>query len=385
MSGIELHGITKRFGTTEVLRGIDLAVRAGEFLTLVGPSGCGKSTLLRIVAGLEAPTTGSVEVGGRGVTGVRAAERNLAMVFQSYALYPHLTARQNMLTPLRLRDLNAWERLPLAGPLMSRTKRRALGARVAEVAEVLQITPLLDRKPGELSGGQRQRVALGRAMVRQPAAFLMDEPLSNLDAALRVHMRTELAELHRSLGATFVYVTHDQAEALTMSDRLAVMMDGRILQLATPREVYDGPADLAVARFIGSPQINTLPGDADGTGRLSVMGRPLGRRAATRPGAVTVAFRPEAFGPAAPRGAMLAGRVRTLEHLGSDVFVHVALADGAHRVVLRATPAECDALAVGDEVGIDRRAGEALIFDAEGRRAPLAAREADAVPAQAVA
>ncbi|MEM9232439.1 MAG: ABC transporter ATP-binding protein, partial [Pseudomonadota bacterium] len=258
MAAITLNGITKSFGDTSVLKGIDLNVTDGEFLTLVGPSGCGKSTLLRIIAGLEQQNGGDVRIGNRLINSVRAAERNLAMVFQSYALYPHLTVAQNMAVPLRLRELGFFERFPLIGRMMARAEHAAIIEQVHETADVLQIGPLLDRKPGQLSGGQRQRAALGRAMVRKPVAFLMDEPLSNLDAALRVHMRAELAELHRDLGATFIYVTHDQAEALTMSDRMAVMMGGEILQLAPPDEVYTNPTDLRVAQFVGSPKINAL-------------------------------------------------------------------------------------------------------------------------------
>ncbi|MGA0314098.1 MAG: ABC transporter ATP-binding protein, partial [Alphaproteobacteria bacterium] len=214
MSVIKLSGITKNFGQTSVLTGIDLDIADGEFISLVGASGCGKSTLLRIIAGLEEQTAGDVKIGGKSVNNVRASKRNLAMVFQSYALYPHLTVRQNMLTPLILRDLSAYQRLPLVGRFIPgrRSRMTNLNRLVSETAATLKIQQLLERKPGQLSGGQRQRVALGRAMVRKPTAFLMDEPLSNLDAALRVHMRSELADLHRSLRTTFIYVTHDQSE-----------------------------------------------------------------------------------------------------------------------------------------------------------------------------
>ena len=234
MAGIKLRQVTKKYGSLNVLNSIDLDVADGEFLTLVGPSGCGKSTTLRIIAGLETQSTGDVEIDGALVNEVRPSLRDLAMVFQSYALYPHLTVQQNLMTPLRLRDLDFWERLPLLGYLVPGRagKMAKIQDEVRNVAAVLKIEPLLNRKPGQLSGGQRQRVALGRAMVRNPAAFLMDEPLSNLDASLRVHMRAELSELHRDLQSTFIYVTHDQAEALTMSDRIAVMMDGDLLNWA---------------------------------------------------------------------------------------------------------------------------------------------------------
>ncbi|QPH53655.1 ABC transporter ATP-binding protein [Pontivivens ytuae] len=373
MGALQLTQIVKSFGDTRVLGSVDLEVQDGEFLTLVGPSGCGKSTLLRIIAGLEAPDGGRVTLDGRDVTGLRAADRNLAMVFQSYALYPHLTVAENMVTPLRLRDLSAVERIPVAGPLISRAKRRALMEKVREVAEVLRIEPLLGRKPGQLSGGQRQRVALGRAMVREPVAFLMDEPLSNLDAALRVHMRAELSELHRRLATTFIYVTHDQSEALTMSDRIAVMMGGDILQLASPQEVYDNPSSLAVAVFIGSPRINTLPGEVDGDGVVRVGGRALARRVTGAPGPVTVGLRPEHLElRVAPGEDALSGRLVHTENLGSDIFLHLAVEDGAHRLIARAQPGTATALSIGDTVHVVRASGEAMVFDAAGRRLPMA-------------
>ena len=368
MATISLSGIAKSFGDTRVLNTIDLDVEDGEFLTLVGPSGCGKSTLLRIIAGLEAPSGGGVDIGGRDVTAVRPADRNLAMVFQSYALYPHLTVAENMMTPLKLRDLSFWERFPILGPVLARGKHRALRDQVDETAGVLPIDPLLDRKPGQLSGGQRQRAALGRAMVRKPVAFLMDEPLSNLDAALRVHMRAELAELHRALGTTFVYVTHDQAEALTMSDRMAVMMHGDILQLDNPRRVYGDPADLRVAEFVGSPKINVLPGDADSDGRLSFLGLSVKRRIAGSHGGISIGIRPEHLRLSGAGEGALSGIVRHVEHLGSDIFLHVDIADGAHRLVARATPAEAERISIADPVNVTQVDGAAMAFAAEGHR-----------------
>ncbi|GGE13213.1 carbohydrate ABC transporter ATP-binding protein, CUT1 family [Gemmobacter megaterium] len=320
---LELTGVGKGFGAEDVLRSIDLAIRPGEFLSLVGMSGCGKSTLLRIIAGLETPDRGRFTIGGQDVTALDPADRNLAMVFQSYALYPHMTVRQNIATPLRMRQLSQVARLPVLGRLVpGRAAAMArIGVQVAEAAETLQIGHLLDRKPAELSGGQRQRVALARALVRDPAAFLMDEPLSNLDAKLRAHMRSELAALHRRLGATFVYVTHDQIEAMTMSDRIALMQAGQIEQLGTPTELYERPATLTVARFIGTPAINLLPAEVDSAGRVRVLGLETGLsapRGAT--GAATLGVRPEDLRPG--RGGIRA-RVLHTEHHGADRYVSV--------------------------------------------------------------
>ena len=361
-------GIAKSYGGMPVLGGVDLDVREGEFLTLVGPSGCGKSTLLRIMAGLEAPDSGTVTLRGEDVTGRRAADRDLAMVFQSYALYPHLTVRENMMTPLVLRELTGLGRLPLIGPLASRARRRTLAAQVEDVADTLRIEPLLDRKPGQLSGGQRQRAALGRAMVRRPAAFLMDEPLSNLDAALRVHMRAELAELHRRLDRTFVYVTHDQAEALTMSSRVAVMKAGRILQIAPPAEVYARPASVEVAEFVGSPAINLLPGERDAAGAVTINGAPLSVRLATgRPEPVTLGLRPEQLAPVSePRPGTLTGTLRHMENLGADAFLHLDR-DGAPLIV-RADPAAAARLAPGARVNAAIVKGWPLVFASGGER-----------------
>ncbi|CAN0031625.1 unnamed protein product [Discosporangium mesarthrocarpum] len=372
MTGIRLTGITKSFGDTSVLKGIDLDIAPGEFLTLVGPSGCGKSTLLRIIAGLEEQSGGDVDIGGVKVNNLRASKRDLAMVFQSYALYPHLTIAQNMQTPLRLRDLTFWERFPLIGRFWPayRSKMAALNATVQETADTLEIGHLLGRKPGQLSGGQRQRAALGRAMVRKPVAFLMDEPLSNLDAALRVHMRSELADLHRSLKTTFIYVTHDQAEALTMSDRMAVMIDGNILQLGPPDEIYRAPVDRRVAEFVGSPKINILPGEADGTGKVSAYGTPLHQRIAGRARSLHVGIRPEHLILAAD-SAHNEGwpfRVTHKENLGSDFFLHGHLNGSDHRIVARLTPDEVRSISVGAEVTLRAAPDTPIVFGEDGRR-----------------
>ena len=376
MSVISLRGITKNFGQTPVLKGIDLEIADGEFLTLVGASGCGKSTLLRIIAGLENQTDGDVKILGESVNSVRASRRDLAMVFQSYALYPHLTVRQNMLTPLLLRDLSFYQRLPLVGRAMPGhgVRMDALNDMVEETAAILKIKPLLDRKPGQLSGGQRQRVALGRAMVRKPTAFLMDEPLSNLDAALRVHMRAELSDLHRSLRTTFIYVTHDQSEALTMSNRMAVMIDGRIVQLGTPDEVYGDPQDIRVAEFVGSPKINIIPGRADAHGRVTAYGTPLHKGLRATNCNVSVCVRPEhlqiAPGPENEGWPFL---VTHKENLGSDFFLHGNINGSDHRIVGRFHPSAVAEIAPGDSIYLRATAGSPIVFGEDGLRMPLIA------------
>ena len=377
MAGIKLRQVTKKYGSLNVLNSIDLDVADGEFLTLVGPSGCGKSTTLRIIAGLETQTTGDVEIDGALVNEVRPSLRDLAMVFQSYALYPHLTVQQNLMTPLRLRDLDFWERLPLLGYLVPGRagKMAKIKEEVHNVAAVLKIEPLLNRKPGQLSGGQRQRVALGRAMVRNPAAFLMDEPLSNLDASLRVHMRAELSELHRDLQSTFIYVTHDQAEALTMSDRIAVMMDGDLLQLGPPDEVYQNPNDIRVAEFIGSPKMNILPGEADDTGKVMCLGFELDQTLEpATPGPVSVGLRPEHL-TLQPTGTAecFSGTLSYKENLGSDVFLHLETEGCEQKVVLRVKPTEADYAQLGQTICYSAEPGKMIVFGVDGKRLGLSA------------
>ncbi|WP_419914520.1 ABC transporter ATP-binding protein [Hoeflea sp.] len=243
MGFLDINKATKSYGSVKVLHETNISVEEGEFLVLVGPSGCGKSTLLNMIAGLEDITTGEIAIRGRGMNGVKPADRNIAMVFQSYALYPNMTVKGNIAFGMEMHGIAKPER----------------EKRIAQVADLLQISHLLDRKPGQLSGGQRQRVAMGRALVREPDVFLFDEPLSNLDAKLRVDMRTEIKKLHQKLGTTIVYVTHDQIEALTLSTRIAVMFGGYVQQLGTPKEIYDNPANMFVAGFMGSPSMNLFP------------------------------------------------------------------------------------------------------------------------------
>ena len=368
MSDLQINGVRKDFGDTPVLKGISLDIADGEFVSLVGPSGCGKSTLLRIIAGLDEQSAGQISIGGQDVSGVRAADRNLSMVFQSYALYPHLSVAENISVPLRMRQMNGFQRLPLIGGLMpgARRLRGEIGAAVREAAETLEIAQLLDRKPGQLSGGQRQRVALGRALVREPAAFLLDEPLSNLDAKLRVQTRSEIAQLHRRLGATFVYVTHDQVEAMTMSDRIAVMMSGEILQCAAPHEIYDDPTDIRVAEFIGSPKINILPVEVR-DGRANLLDQPLSIPMAMPDRAdFRLGLRPETLRLSS--NPVMRGYVRHLENLGSELFAQVEIPGLMDRVVFRADPADRGRLGLGASIGLSFDPDMALIFDANGKR-----------------
>ena len=371
MGTISLKNISKSFGSTQVLKDLNVDIKDGEFLTLVGPSGCGKSTLLRIIAGLEQQTSGDVLIDNKNVNRIRASERDLAMVFQSYALYPHLTVRRNLETPLRLRDYNSFERLPLIGNLSPNKKNKtdSINQLVNKTSETLKISELLNRKPGQLSGGQRQRVALGRAMVREPVAFLMDEPLSNLDAALRVHMRSELSELHHSLKTTFVYVTHDQAEALTMSSRMAVMIDGNLLQLDTPQEVYDNPSSLSVAQFVGSPKINIFKGSSDTSGIVSFLNVKLQRKSSESNYNLHIGIRPEHLEITDKNDEnTFNGTVIYKENLGSDIFFHVNIEDGTKKIIVRGLPQFTHQITNGSNVSIKRVPDKALLFNEDGMR-----------------
>ena len=386
MASVTLRDISKSFDDTQVLSGIDIDIADGEFVTLVGASGCGKSTLIRIIAGLEPQSGGSVAVGGRSIDHLRPHERRVAMVFQSYALYPHMSVAANIALPLSMQRLSLWERIPLVKHLSPRRRSvmRDIMKEVDAVATQLRIESLLARRPAQLSGGQRQRVALGRAMVRHPDVFLMDEPLSNLDAKLRVHMRSELAELHARLGATFVYVTHDQVEAMTMSDRVAMMDAGRILQIGTPSDLYARPANLKVAQFIGSPAINVLPGQVDSDGRLTIAGTaiPMGVSlpAGTR---VSVGLRPEAIVPldarVQPRDAGnelrdavgLGARIRRIENLGAEYIVHCDVHDLDGVVITCRVPAE-RAPSAHAPLTLAFSPHACHVFDAAGERVDLA-------------
>ena len=356
MGTISLKNINKSFGSTEVLKQLSLDIQDGEFLTLVGPSGCGKSTLLKIIAGLEQQNSGDVIIDDKNVNSTRASKRDLAMVFQSYALYPHLTVRKNLETPLKLRDYSFVERLPLIGNFVPsrKEKKKSIDELVFKTSETLKITELLDRKPGQLSGGQR-------------VAFLMDEPLSNLDAALRVHMRSELSELHNSLKTTFIYVTHDQAEALTMSTRMAVMIDGELLQLDTPSEVYNNPSSLRVAEFVGSPKINTFAAQISSDGSVEFMGIKLERKFNTNSQKALVAVRPEHLEITKDSNKpAFEATVSYRENLGSDIFYHVQVDQSDSKVIVRGSPAEL--ISNGETVRISPSHAEAMLFETSGER-----------------
>lgn len=371
MAALHLRGIGKAFGQTSVLHGIDLAIAQGEFIALVGPSGCGKSTLLRIVAGLEPPDTGSVELDGRDVTGLRAADRDMAMVFQSYALYPHLTARQNMTLPLVMRRLSAAQRLPFASVLPGvRACLAEINREVAVAADMLKIAPLLDRKPAQMSGGQRQRVALGRALVRHPRAFLMDEPLSNLDAALRVHMRGEIVDLHRRAGVVTLYVTHDQEEALGMADRIAVMLGGRILQVGSPDAIYRDPVHVEVACFIGSPRINLLAARMGAFGRAAIGLRDMASGIDAPAGAeIRLGIRPEHLRLGAESGGFdLPVRIDRIEFLGAEALVRCRAENIAEPLIARMSPGEAERLRSHDVLYASATDSALLVFAADGSR-----------------
>jgi multiple sugar transport system ATP-binding protein len=341
MAAIEIEGLVKRYGKVEAVQGIDLTINDGEFVVLVGPSGCGKSTTLRMIAGLEDISDGILKIGGEVVNEREPKHRNIAMVFQNYAIYPHLTVSQNIGFGLYTSPLSKAEK----------------DTRIREAANVLGLEPYLDRRPAALSGGQRQRVAIGRAMVRNPVAFLFDEPLSNLDAQLRAQMRVEIKRLQQRLDTTTVYVTHDQIEAMTMADRIVVMRDGKILQTGTPTELYEAPVDVFTARFIGSPSMNLVRGRRNGAGVM-----------VASDGDVLVGVRPHDLivSTDAPAGAALAlaGTVTAVEPLGAETLVHL---DAAGNGVVATAPGKMIP-AVGTTLSCVAAAGSLYLFDATSEK-----------------
>ena len=356
MSNLRVEHLGKSYGSANVLSDINLSVDNGEFIVLVGPSGCGKSTLLRMIAGLDGVTTGDIYIGDRLVNGLAPAERKIAMVFQSYALYPHMDVRKNMTFGLKFTGVAPPER----------------ERRVNEAARMLRLEPLLGRYPRDLSGGQRQRVAIGRAIVREPDVFLFDEPLSNLDAALRVSTRVEIARLHRLLGATMVYVTHDQIEAMTLADRIVVMSEGRIEQVGKALDLYYAPANLFVAGFIGSPAMNFFSGEVEAVdGADARVAGPgfdpvaLPARSLSRGDKITIGVRPEHLRNVDQGGFATSGVVELVERLGEQSIAHIRRLDDKMLVVEvrgRETPA------IGDKIAFHAPLQDIHIFDAAGRR-----------------
>ncbi|NCO85537.1 MAG: ABC transporter ATP-binding protein [Rhodobacterales bacterium] len=355
---LRLSKIVKSYGQLTVMHGVDLEISEGEFVVFVGPSGCGKSTLLRLIAGLDDPSSGEIEVAGKRVNGIPASERGLSMVFQSYALYPHMTVRANLSFGLE----------------NMRMDRAEIARRVNHAATLLQIDPLMDRRPGQLSGGQRQRVAIGRAIVREPKIFLFDEPLSNLDAELRVQMRVEISALHAELGNTMIYVTHDQVEAMTMADRIVVLRAGRIEQVGRPLDLYNHPANRFVAGFIGAPQMNFLGGviaagggltlDCGGTKQVRFdEAVPAGAR-------VTVGIRPETIEVSLDGQGELTGTVTGFEQLGSVTYIYTALPNGEKLTMQLAAQVP---LTRGQSIGITLPLAHTHVFlDADGRALRMA-------------
>jgi multiple sugar transport system ATP-binding protein len=355
MATVRLRDVRKSYGSVEVIKGVNIDIDDGEFVVFVGPSGCGKSTLLRMIAGLEDITGGTLEIDGRVVNDLQPKERGIAMVFQTYAIFPHMTVRENVAFGLTI------------GGASKEEKER----KVAEAARILQMEHLLDRRPSQLSGGQRQRVAIGRAIVRDPKVFLFDEPLSNLDAALRMDMRMEIGRLHQDLGTSMIYVTHDQVEAMTLADKIVVLKDGEVMQAGTPMELYHEPANLFVAGFLGAPSMNFIDvsvserGDTDvlvgnpslDPIRVDTRGRTLksGERA-------VLGVRPQYLMPTDPESGMLHGTVSLTERLGSETVVDIALRDGTNVI---AAIAEDRIMKPGHEISLSFDAAKAHVFPYE--------------------
>ncbi|TPW32471.1 sn-glycerol-3-phosphate ABC transporter ATP-binding protein UgpC [Martelella alba] len=344
MARLSLKGIVKRFKETEVLHGIDLEIGDRELIIFVGPSGCGKSTLLRLIAGLDPITDGTLSINEKIMNDVAPSKRGAAMVFQSYALYPHMDVYENMAFGARLMGLSKAE----------------VETRIAEAARMLRLEDYLKRKPRQLSGGQRQRVAIARAVVRKPDVFLLDEPLSNLDAALRADVRLEIARLHREIGGTMIYVTHDQVEAMTLADRIVVMKDGYIEQVGTPRELFETPANTFVATFIGSPKMSLLD-VAHSAGQLGIEGTgAIAAPGGLKDGALTIGVRPDALGLVAGHGEGFAGKVIYTEYLGDDSYVYVRLTSG-EQVTIRVPPNQF--FDADKDVSVTARADALHVFD----------------------
>jgi multiple sugar transport system ATP-binding protein len=376
MSSIKFDSITKSFGAKEVIKNIDFEVADGEFLVLLGPSGCGKSTLLRMLAGLETISSGQILLDERRVDNLPPSERDMAFVFQSYALYPHLNVRRNIVFPLLMKQFRWWYHLPVIGSWAKRKIENSAEVKglVDRTAKILALTPMLEQFPRTLSGGQRQRVALGRAMVRQPEVFLMDEPLSNLDAKLRTSMRAEISKLHQEIGGTFVYVTHDQVEAMTMGTKIALMRDGVVQQFGSSREIYTDPANIYVARFIGTPPMNLIEMDRNGQIGQTNVGLPatLASAAAKEQGKVLLGIRPNAISIGEPANAHgIAGSVVMVEHIGAESVIAVKLngartahqEDGELDAVMITQPGYTS-LKAGDAVSLAFNMAEAVVFSA---------------------
>jgi ABC-type sugar transport system ATPase subunit len=356
MSSVSFKGVSKRFGTTEVIKNISLTVEDGEFLVFVGPSGCGKSTMLRMVAGLETISQGDLYIDGTRVNDLGPSERGAAMVFQSYALYPHMTVAENMSFGLRVAGLPKSE----------------VSSRVQQTAEMLQITDLLNRQPKQLSGGQRQRVAIGRAIVRRPKVFLFDEPLSNLDASLRVQLRIELAKLHASLGTTMIYVTHDQTEAMTLGDRIAVFNRGKIEQLGTPLELYQNPANRFVAEFLGSPRINIIPYEWLGNGALRFAGNMtieavfFAQEIASLQGGTHIGIRPEHWEITAEETG-ISVKISLIEYLGDSTIIYANIEGSTDLFTLKRSIHQ-STHNPGDTIKIRPLNSQSIVFNRDGNR-----------------
>jgi len=352
-TGVVLTDIRKSFGSLEIIHGIDLTIAEGSFVVFVGPSGCGKSTLLRMIAGLEEVTDGEIDIKGRNVTDLDPSDRGIAMVFQSYALYPHMSVRENLAFGLK----------------MAHTETAKIESRVKAASAILKIDHLFDRRPGQLSGGQRQRVAIGRAIVREPDVFLFDEPLSNLDAELRVSMRIEIARLHRELGNTMIYVTHDQTEAMTLADVIVVLRDGRVEQTGSPREVYENPANTFVAGFIGSPRMNLLNAEWVGDGSIRIganrITSSMGAQKLSPGDKLTLGVRPEHLSVSTNSEGTLHAKVDFYEYLGGTQFLYCQLEDGQSVIAEYRSPVAINA---GDIVYLSSEINQRRYFDAAGQR-----------------